>query len=109
VEDEGGNGGEQGIMAEEAREEVGRDGVQRMEEGGFPQVGVEWFGGISCEEDVGSEKVGDRRKGKVLKKLEGGLSVIKAVEEAVAVGAEGFDGSVKVATMEGCRADGLPK
>jgi hypothetical protein len=110
VEDEGGNGGEeQGIMAEEAREEVGRDGVQRMEEGGFPQVVVEWFGGISCEEDVGSEQVGDRRKGRVLKKLKGGLSVIKAVEEAVAVGVEGFDGSVEEATTEGCRADGLSK
>jgi hypothetical protein len=94
-------------MAEEAREEVGRDGVQRMEEGGFPQVGVEWFGGISCKEDVGSEKVGDRSKGTVLKKLKGGLSVIKVVEEAVAVGAEGFDGSVEEATTEGCQAHGL--
>jgi hypothetical protein len=74
-------------MAEEAREEVGRDDVQRMEEAGFPQVGVECFGGISSKEEVGSKKVADRRKGTVLKK-KGGLSVIKAVEEAVAVGAE---------------------
>jgi hypothetical protein len=63
---------------------------------------VERCGGVSGEEDISSEKVGDRRKGAVLKKLKGGLLVIKAVEEVVTVGAEGFDGSVEEATTEGC-------